>query len=333
MSQGFIKLNRASAVELLEGDPQAFLLLTQIALRARHTNGEYSRIPLKANQAFLGDHTKAGLTRQQYRATQKRLERYGLATFKSTNKGTIATLISTAVYDINAEQQISYSKPTNPSMKIEQFEPPENQAEAIKESADIQQKPTKEPITRKEECKNIKTAKKKEDLPLHHSPQHCKKPEDLADLRKKMISQGWTNEEFDEAWCRYLSEPQGHVKNVRKWLESVLQSIRDSKAKKKHLQALAESESLEKAANTESERLAIEQAQREQMEMLQRNKEFMEQVNNTNTRKDLYQIIHEKAVKLYGGSWNGFLLSFDDPNFIEFVTGHLGIEPEEIRYE
>jgi hypothetical protein len=326
MSQGFIKLNRASAVELLAEDPQAFLLLTQIALRARRADGEYSRMSLKTNQALLGDYTKAGLTRQQYRAAQKRLERYGLATFKSTNKGTIATLVSTAVYDINAEQQISYSKPTNPSMKIGQFEPTKNQPEAIKEPSGIQQTSTKEPVTRKEEYKNIKMAKKKEDLLPHHSSQQCKKPEDLEDLRKKMISLGWADEEFDEAWQRYLLEPQGHVKNVRRWLESVLQSVRDSKAKEEHLQAFAENESLEKAANAESERLAIEQTQSEKIEILQRNKEFMEKLNNTNVRKDLYEIIPEKGVKLFGGSWNGFMLLFNDNDFIHFVTKHLGIE-------
>jgi hypothetical protein len=333
MFRGFIKLNRSEAVELLEEDPQAFLLLTQIALRARRADGEYSRMPLKTNQALLGDYTKAGLTRQQYRATQKRLERYGLATFQSTNKGTIAMLVSTAVYDINAEQQISNDKPTNPSMRTDQFEPPKNQPKAIKESADIQRKPINEPITRSEEYKNVKTAKKKEDLPPHHYSQQYKKPEDLEDLRKKMISLGWTNEEFDEAWRRYLAEPQGHVKNVRKWLESVLQSIRDSKAKEGHLQTFAERESLEKAAKAESERLAMEQAERGRMQMMQRNKGFMEEVGSTNAWKDLYEIIPEKGVKLYGSSWNGFLLSYNDPNFIGFVTKHLGIEPEEIHYE
>lgn len=90
MSQGFIKLNREKGFELLEEDPQAFLLLTQIALRARRTDGEYSKIALKANQAFIGDPKKAGLSRQKYRNAQKRLTRYGLATFQPTNKGTYA---------------------------------------------------------------------------------------------------------------------------------------------------------------------------------------------------------------------------------------------------
>lgn len=333
MSRGFIKLNRAEAIELLEEDPQAFLLLTQIALRARRADGEYSRMCLKTNQALLGDYTKAGLTRQQYRAVQKRLERYGLAIFQSTNKGTIATLVSTAVYDINAEQQISNDKPTNPSTRIEQFEPPKNQPEAINESANIQRIAINEPITRSEEYKNIKTVKKKEDLPPHHFSQLCKNPEDLVDLRKKMISLGWTNEEFDEAWRRYLSEPQGHVKNVRKWLESVLQSIRDSKAKERDLQVFAEIESLAKAAEAESKHLAIEQTQRKEMQIILGNKKFMEKVSNTNAQKDLYEIISEKGVKLYGGSWNGFLLPFDDPNFIELVAKHLRIDHEEIYCE
>ena len=156
MSQGFIKLNREKGIELLEEDPQAFLLLTQIAMRARRKDGEYSRISLKTNQALLGDHKKIGLSRQQYRNTQKRLIQYGLATFEPTNKGTVATLTNTAVYDTNAGGNTPPKSP-NSSMKIRDDQPTENQPETMKEPTNDQLKTIKEPVTRMEECKKATT--------------------------------------------------------------------------------------------------------------------------------------------------------------------------------
>lgn len=158
MSQGFVKLFREKGIELLEADPQAFLLLTQIAMRARRTDREYSMIPLKANQAFLGDHKKAGLSRQQYRNAQKRLAKYGLSTFEPTNKGTIATLTSTEVYDINAEPETLLNKPTNSSMKTEKNEPTQTQQTSMTKPINIQREFLHEPVTRREEPKKETTS-------------------------------------------------------------------------------------------------------------------------------------------------------------------------------
>jgi len=99
---GFIKLHR-EGLELLEASPSAFLLLVLIAFRARRTGSTYSTHKLKMNEAVIGDHETIGLTRQQYRGAMEKLEKYGLAVFKRDKRGTIATLISTAIFDINAE--------------------------------------------------------------------------------------------------------------------------------------------------------------------------------------------------------------------------------------
>lgn len=99
---GFIKLYR-EGLELLEASPSAFLLLALIAFRARRTGATYSTHKLKMNEAVIGDHETIGLTRQQYRGAMEKLEKYGLAVFKRDKKGTIATLTSTAIFDINAE--------------------------------------------------------------------------------------------------------------------------------------------------------------------------------------------------------------------------------------
>ncbi len=172
MTQGFIKLNRENGVKLLEADPQAFLLLTQIAMRARRMDGEYSMIPLKANQAFLGDHEKAGLSQQQYRNTKKRLVRYGLATFEPTNKGTVATLTSTEVYDINAEPAITLNQQSISSMKTQEKEQTKNEQATSEKPTGIKQGSNHEPVTRMKECKKATTATRNADVALYECLQN-----------------------------------------------------------------------------------------------------------------------------------------------------------------
>ena len=55
------------------------------------------------------------LTRRKYRTAMAHLERYGLARFQATHKGTIATLLDITIYDINEEQasQRSDQRPAN----------------------------------------------------------------------------------------------------------------------------------------------------------------------------------------------------------------------------
>jgi hypothetical protein len=107
VTMGFIKLiNGPEAVELMKDCP-AFMLLTQIALRARREAGivyqNGIQISLEPSQAFIGDYQNIGLTEQQYRTAKAKLASRQFATFKATNKGTIATLINTGVFDINIQ--------------------------------------------------------------------------------------------------------------------------------------------------------------------------------------------------------------------------------------
>ena len=86
-------------IELLK-DPPAYLLLSQIAYRARWTD-EYNKDDLSIGQALIGDYKNIGLTEKQYRNAKKRLERGGFATFKRAFNGTVATLTNTDIFDIN----------------------------------------------------------------------------------------------------------------------------------------------------------------------------------------------------------------------------------------
>ncbi|MDI9433092.1 MAG: hypothetical protein QM570_15355 [Planctomycetota bacterium] len=100
---GFIKLMRSDATRELLRDGPAFQLLTQIALRAKRTN-DFNIHGLQIGQALIGDYASCGLTRRKYRTAMAHLERYGLARFQATHKGTIATLLDITIYDINEEQ-------------------------------------------------------------------------------------------------------------------------------------------------------------------------------------------------------------------------------------
>lgn len=103
MPQGFIQLKRSPETIELMKDRNAFMLLTQIAYRAKRTNA-FSTKNLNIGEALIGDYKNIDLTRGEYRYALKRLEKYQLITTKKTNKGTIAKIINSNIYDINEEE-------------------------------------------------------------------------------------------------------------------------------------------------------------------------------------------------------------------------------------
>jgi hypothetical protein len=122
-NNGFIKLYRDSkAYELMKGHPMAFILLTVIALRARRQDGIY----LKAGQALIGDYSNYGMSRMQYRTAVKHLKHNHQATFKTTSRGTIATLIDFSIYDINSHGEQPTQQPSK-NEKADKTQPTVNQ--------------------------------------------------------------------------------------------------------------------------------------------------------------------------------------------------------------
>ena len=93
-------LQRSKTTEELLQKPDCFALLTQIALRAKRSD-DFNLQNLKVGESFIGDYQRAGLTEQRYRTAKNNLSKWGFATFKATNKGTIAKLTDARVYDIN----------------------------------------------------------------------------------------------------------------------------------------------------------------------------------------------------------------------------------------
>ncbi|MBS3904067.1 MAG: hypothetical protein KGZ39_01925 [Simkania sp.] len=184
-SEGFVKLYR-EAFDLLKDSRPAFLLLLLIGFRAKRIDPTYSVHKLKVNEAFLGDYGIIGLTRSEYRTAIEKLEKDGLVKFQATPKGTIATLINTALLDINAEsddraplnshllaieqptfdQEIATLSPSEKPSKLSiesQDQPPSEKPTdrhqiAFRPPSDSQLIANKPPLTKKEEKEEEKRA-------------------------------------------------------------------------------------------------------------------------------------------------------------------------------
>ena len=98
----FIKMIKSQETIELMKDRNAFTLLAQIAFRAKRTN-DFSVHGLEIGEALIGDYKTIGLTERKYRTAKAKLKEWGFVTTKATNKGTIAKLINSEVFDINEE--------------------------------------------------------------------------------------------------------------------------------------------------------------------------------------------------------------------------------------
>lgn len=98
-SQGWFKAMRGEApLELIRANPNAHALAAIIAHRARWHEG-FNADGLELSEALLGDHGKCGMTRQQYRSALAFLVKWNFVTIRTTNKGTIARLTDTRLFD------------------------------------------------------------------------------------------------------------------------------------------------------------------------------------------------------------------------------------------
>jgi hypothetical protein len=104
---GFVALHRSeTALVLLENYPSAFLLLTQIAVRARWKDEPCLITGLNKREAFIGDFKTAGLKSEKaYRNAKERLKQVGLCDFRratqGAKRGTIATLLNEEVFSVS----------------------------------------------------------------------------------------------------------------------------------------------------------------------------------------------------------------------------------------
>ncbi len=101
---GFVKAMRSEEAAFLDTNPLANHVLNVIARRARRTPDALNG--LQVGECFVG-HKGLGLSEQQYRTVKKNLQKWGLVEFKKaervTDRGTVAKLLNSDIYDINEE--------------------------------------------------------------------------------------------------------------------------------------------------------------------------------------------------------------------------------------
>lgn len=104
MNDYFIKLKKnPNFMPIFAKRHSAVMLLLQIAMRAKNYD-DTGDPDLKIGEAFIGDYDSYGATEQVYKSDKKFLEKYKIATFKPTNKGTIAKLNNTDFFDVDWEK-------------------------------------------------------------------------------------------------------------------------------------------------------------------------------------------------------------------------------------
>lgn len=97
---GWFKATRGQEpMEVICANPLAYVLAAVIAHRSNWRGG-FNQHGLAAGEAFLGDHKRCGMSEQQYRTAKLQLEKWGFATFKATNKGTIGSLRDTRLFSV-----------------------------------------------------------------------------------------------------------------------------------------------------------------------------------------------------------------------------------------
>ena len=93
----FKTMRGETPMELIKANPLAYILAAVIAHRARWRDG-FNQYGLGVGESFLGDYEAYGMSEQQYRTTKDQLFKWGFATFRSTNKGTIGKLTDSSLF-------------------------------------------------------------------------------------------------------------------------------------------------------------------------------------------------------------------------------------------
>ena len=95
----FIQLVKSEETEELIQHPREFMLLTLIAFRAKRTDSP-SKYGLKIGDSMIGL-KDSGLTKSAYRTVKKNLVKMKLVSFRSTDLGSVATLLDSSIYNVN----------------------------------------------------------------------------------------------------------------------------------------------------------------------------------------------------------------------------------------
>jgi hypothetical protein len=107
VGNGWLKAKRNWAqIKELFVRHNAMLLLYLIALRAWRGPG-MNQFGCRIGEGFIGDFAEWGFTEKAYRVAKKQLEDFGFASFRATNRGTIAKLLTAEIFDINIDLSVT----------------------------------------------------------------------------------------------------------------------------------------------------------------------------------------------------------------------------------
>lgn len=110
--EGWIKLHRCIEEWKWVNDLPTLRLWVYILAHARHEDGNWNGVPLKAGQMVIGRKSffrETGITEQTFRTSIRRLKDDGTITTKSTNKCTIVTIANWGFYQKGEEKPTSES--------------------------------------------------------------------------------------------------------------------------------------------------------------------------------------------------------------------------------
>jgi hypothetical protein len=100
-NHGWFKASRGpEPMELIASNPLCYVLAAVIAHRARWSN-EFNRHGLQMGEALLGDFAQYGMSERQYRTCKENLQKWGFATFRTTNRGTIGKLCDSRLFAVS----------------------------------------------------------------------------------------------------------------------------------------------------------------------------------------------------------------------------------------
>ena len=95
----FKAMRHEDGFELIKKNKNAFLIAYLIASRSRYSE-RYNADGLTLGEAMIGDFKTLRMTRQEHRTALKTLVDGRFITVRTTNKGTIAKLTDTRLYDV-----------------------------------------------------------------------------------------------------------------------------------------------------------------------------------------------------------------------------------------
>lgn len=195
-------LRRTSEVEELMRYPISFALLTQIALRAIRTiRSQFNPYDLRPGEALVGDHRSIGATKQQYRTAKARLQKWGLATFRATPRGTIARITNLRVFDINVEQEPQHPEQHTGQHLTKREEGKEGNKKTIAEQPTAEHSVSLAPLARRDLFSNTAIA----GIPATDDP-----AKRIAALFGRPFTASWSPQE-DRAYKRLVKN--GHFQD------------------------------------------------------------------------------------------------------------------------